>query len=262
MIRVHGHRGARAVLPENTIPGFDYAIKLGVHAIEMDVVVTKDGVVVVSHDPEMNRGFCRGPAGTTVIRKMTFAELQRWDCGAIANPYFPKQRAVPAARIPALSEVLALAPLASFDFHIEAKPVLQLSPTSFAQLILEQIRLHEVQSRVALLSFDYRILHEMKRLDPYIPLCALYESGPRTYLSLAEESGASIVSPRYTTVTPAKVEEAHKAGLQIVAWTASQPRGWNKLIAAKVDAIVTDDPAGLIAYLKKPTSSFFPPRAR
>ena len=249
-MRVHGHRGARAILPENTIHGFVYAIAQGVDAIEFDVRVTRDDMVVVTHDSKLNPKFYRVPRGERVIRKMTFAELRRWDCGAVANPDFPKQQAVPGARVPSLSEVFELAPNGDFDFHIEAKHVVSPPPEVFVQLILEQILKHELQSRAILLSFDYRILHAMKRLDPSIRLCALYQGKGRTYTSQALESGASIVSPHFKTVTPRKVDEAHRAGLQVVAWTANRPKEWDKLIDAKVDAIVTDDPAQLIAYLK------------
>src|SRR5437773_11688275 len=87
-IQVHGHRGARAMRPENTLPAFEYAIAAGVDVLELDLAVTKDNVLVVSHDPRMNPAFCTGPAGTRVIREMTLAELQRWDCGAKANAAF------------------------------------------------------------------------------------------------------------------------------------------------------------------------------
>ena len=79
---------------------------------------------------------------------------------------------------------------------------------------------------------------------------------------MAEESGVSIFSPHRSTVTPRKVDDAHNAGLQVVAWTANTPKEWDKLIDAKVDAIVTDNPAALIAYLKNPTFSSYRARVR
>src|SRR5215471_15991187 len=108
-IQVHGHRGARAMRPENTMPAFEYAIDLGVDAIEMDVAVTKDDVLVISHDPVLNPEICRAVGGSTVIRELTFAELLGWDCGSLVNPHFPKQKPIPGTRIPALVEVLQLA---------------------------------------------------------------------------------------------------------------------------------------------------------
>ena len=75
-ILVHGHRGARALRPENTLPAFDYAIEQGVDCLELDMAVTKDNVVVVSHDPHMAPAFATGPAGTNTIREMTLAQLR------------------------------------------------------------------------------------------------------------------------------------------------------------------------------------------
>ncbi|HYM11955.1 MAG TPA: glycerophosphodiester phosphodiesterase family protein, partial [Bryobacterales bacterium] len=87
-ILVHGHRGCRAVRPENTLPAFQHAIEVGVDALEMDLDVTKDGVLVVSHDPFVNPVICRGPGLAAVpsdiaIRSLTLAQLGRYDCGAV-----------------------------------------------------------------------------------------------------------------------------------------------------------------------------------
>src|ERR1700722_7996848 len=90
-ILVHGHRGARARRPENTLPAFQYAIEQGVDAIELDVLVTKDNVVVVLHDPEINAAICLGPKPGIAIRALTLAELREYDCGAKRNPLFPMQ---------------------------------------------------------------------------------------------------------------------------------------------------------------------------
>src|SRR5438105_3949567 len=91
LIQVHGNRGARAMRPENTVPAFEYAIDAGVDALHIDVAVTKDDVLVISHDPILNSELCRGPGGSETIRDLTFAELRKWDCGSLVNPQFPKQ---------------------------------------------------------------------------------------------------------------------------------------------------------------------------
>lgn len=255
-ILVHGHRGARALRPENTLPAFEYAISVGVDVLEMDLAVTRDNVLVVSHDPEMNPKICQGPAGSPhVIRQMTLAELKRWDCGARKNPDYPKQQPVPGTRVPALDEVLALAPKGSFHFNIETKifrnrPEVTPSPEEFARLLADAIRKHGLVPRVIVQSFDFRTLHAMKRILPEVRLAALYEGAPKDFVAIAREAGAGIVSPRYPLVTPEQVKAAHTAGLQVVPWTANTPQDWEKLVAAKVDAIISDDPAALIAYLK------------
>ena len=91
----------------------------------------------------------------------------------------------------------------------------------------------------------------MKKLAPEIRRSALYEGPARDFVQIAKEAEARIVSPVYSLVTPEQVAAAHAAGLQVVPWTANTPRDWDRLIAAKVDAIITDDPAGLIAHLKR-----------
>ncbi|MBI3280507.1 MAG: glycerophosphodiester phosphodiesterase [Acidobacteria bacterium] len=252
---VHGHRGARAVLPENTLPAFEYAIEAGADVLELDVAVTRDNVLVVSHDPELNPLLCRGPRPRAVIRELTLAELRAWDCGALRHPAHPKQRPVPGSRIPTLDEVLALGSRGRFEYNIETKsfpsrPHLTPPPEEFARRLLEAIRRHKLEKRVIVQSFDFRTLHAMKRLAPEIRLAALYEGEPRPFVAIAREAGAAIVAPRHDLVTKEQVQAAHAAGLQVVPWTANAAADWDRLIAAGVDAIITDDPAELIAYLK------------
>src|SRR5437763_10843944 len=91
-IQVHGHRGARAMRPENTLPAFEYAIETGVDVLELDMAVTQDDVVVVSHDPLLEASICTGPKLPVAIRSLTFEELRRYDCGAVKNRKFPKQQ--------------------------------------------------------------------------------------------------------------------------------------------------------------------------
>jgi len=256
-VEVHGHRGARAVRPENSLPAFTYAIEAGVDVLELDLAVTKDNVLVVSHDPRMNETFCSGPKGAKrVIREMTLAEVRQWDCGAKANPAFPKQTAMPGTKVPTLDEVLGLASKGRFHFNIETKifakePDLTPSPEEFARLLAEALTKHNLVDRTIVQSFDFRTLHAMKRLLPRVRLSALYAGTPRDFVAIANEAGASIVSPYHTLVTAAQVEKAHAAGLQVVPWTANTPADWDRLPRAKVDAIITDDPAELIAHLKK-----------
>ncbi len=253
-ILVHGHRGARAMRPENTLPAFEYAIAAGVDALEMDLQVTRDDVLVVSHDPTMNPDFCEGPSGTRVIREMTLAELRRWDCGARQNPRFPKQIAVPGTRVPTLDEALALASKGRFDFNIETKmdgPRYTPTPERFAELLLAAIHKHRLESRVIVQSFDFRTLRAMHKLAPQIRLSALDETGGRGFVEIARDAGSTIVSPHFRFVTPEQVKAAHAAGIQVVPWTAKTPAEWGQLITAGADAIITDDPAALIAYLKR-----------
>jgi len=227
-----------------------------VDVLELDVVVTKDDVLVVSHDPEMNPVHCVGPAGSPkAIREMTYAQVQLWDCGAKANPEFPQQKAIPGTRVPSLDSVFALAKKGKFHFNVETKifpnrPSLTPTPERFAELMLAMIRKHGLEQRVIVQSFDFRTLKAMKHLAPEIRLSALLAFAPQDFVASAREAGATIVSPQYKLVTPEKVKVAHEAGLQVVPWTANTPADWDKLVAAGSDAIISDDPASLIEYLK------------
>jgi glycerophosphoryl diester phosphodiesterase len=243
------------MFPENTIPAFEYAIAAGADVLELDLAVTKDNVLVVSHDPVIDEKICRGPRAGVAIHELTLAELRQWECGIAPNPAFPKQQAV-RTRIPTFDEVLDLAPRGSFEFNVETKifagkPQYTPPPEEFSRLVLEAIRRHKVESRVILQSFDFRTLHAMRKLAPKIRLSALYQAGLRGFVSVAKEAGAEIVSPHYLLVTEGRVKEAHAAGIQVIPWTVNEPEQWERLLQDGVDAIITDDPAALIEYLKK-----------
>lgn len=254
-IQVHGHRGARAMRPENTLPAFEYAIAQGVDALELDMAVTRDGVLVISHDPELRAPICTGPRDHAVIHELTLAELRQWDCGAKQNPLFDKQQPVPGTKMPTLDEVFDLAPRGNFLFNIETKsspkrPEVTPPPEEFARMVLAAIRKHHLESRIVLQSFDYRTLHAMKQLAPEIRLSALYSGKPRSFVEIAHEAGAQIVSPEFHLVTPEEVKAAHAAGFEVLPWTADTPADWTRLADAGVDGIISDDPAALLAFLK------------
>jgi len=253
-ILVHGHRGARAMRPENTLPAFEYAIGIGVDVLELDMAVTKDNVVVVSHDPYLEPPVCTGPQPKAMIHDLTLAQIREWDCGMTRNPLFPKQTPVPGTRMPALDEVFDLAPRGAFQFNIETKsfpdhPELSPPPGEFARLVLAVVRKHHLENRVLLQSFDFRTLQAMKKLAPEIRRVALWEGEDRDFVSIAREAGADAVSPEFHQVTSEKVRAAHDAGLEVVPWTVNAPADWDRLIDAQVDAIISDDPAALIAHL-------------
>jgi glycerophosphoryl diester phosphodiesterase len=257
-ILVHGHRGARAMRPENTIPAFQYAISIGADVLELDMGVTRDGVVVVSHDPYLEPPVCSGPNGEskTAIHTLTLAQIREWDCGKVRNPLFAKQTPIPGTHMPTLDEVFDLAPGNQVRFNIETKifadhPELSPGPEEFVRLVLAIVSKHHLEKRVMLQSFDFRTLHAMKEIAPEIKRVALWEGDAnRDFVSIAKEADATVISPAYAQVTPEKVAAAHAAGLEVVPWTVNSPAAWDKMIEANVDAIISDDPAELIAYLK------------
>jgi glycerophosphoryl diester phosphodiesterase len=254
-ILVHGHRGARARRPENTLPAFRYAIEQGVDVLELDVAVTKDNVPVVSHDPLINATICSGPRTGIPIHTLTLAELKAYDCGGKQNPAFATQVPVPGTNIPALDDVFELGRGNSLQFNVETKifadhPEWTPDPAAFTQLILDLIRKHGIEQRVILQSFDPRTLRVMKKLNPQIRRAALFEN-QRDWPEVAHEFEATILSPEYKLVTGDRVAAAHAEGLEVVPWTVNKPDDWARLAEARVDAVISDDPAALIAWLKE-----------
>jgi glycerophosphoryl diester phosphodiesterase len=253
-ILVHGHRGARARRPENTLPAFRYAMEQGVDVLELDVAVTKDSVAVVSHDPLINATICSGPKLGIPIHTLTRKELDEYDCGAKKNPGFADQVPVPGTRIPNLDDVFSLSAGNSVQFNVETKifadkPELTPDPETFTKMILDLVKKHGLESRVILQSFDPRTLRVMKKLDPSIRRAALFET-QRDWKEVAAEFDATLFSPEQRLVTPDRVAQAHAVGMEVVPWTSDKPADWARLVDAGVDAIITDDPAALIAWLK------------
>jgi glycerophosphoryl diester phosphodiesterase len=153
---------------------------------------------------------------------------------------------------------LQLAKGKGVDLNIETKifpsrPELTPSPEEFARLVIEEVRRHGLEDKLILQSFDWRTLDAMKKLAPQVRLSALYPNGlnaTRDYLGEALAAGYGIVSPHFRVTSKETVAKAHAAGVQVAPWTANEPQVWDALIAAGADAIITDDPAALIAYLK------------
>lgn len=185
---LQGHRGARGLLPENTLPAFARALELGVTTLELDCAVTRDGVVVVSHDAALNPDITRGPDGAWLdgegptIVSLTYAQLQRYDVGRSrpGSAYaarFPGQRPVDGTRIPKLAEVFALARASgnqTVRFNVETKisplrPAQTVTPEAFVSLLIALIRHEAMTARVSIQSFDWRTLRLVQQQAPEIP---------------------------------------------------------------------------------------------
>ncbi len=209
-IEIQGHRGARGLAPENTLPAFARALEIGVDTLELDTAVTRDGVVVVAHDPDLNPDLTRGPDGRhleargPMIRDLTFAELQRYDVGRLkpGTEYakrYPAQLAVDGARIPRLSEVFELVRRAR-DHHVRfnieiktdpAKPGATLAPEEHARLLVDEVMRSGMASRTSIQSFDWRGLQAVQRIAPGIPTVYLSVEGRNFNTIRADASGIS-----------------------------------------------------------------------
>jgi len=185
---IQGHRGARGLAPENTLPAFSKALALGVSTLELDCAITRDGVVVVSHDPALNPDIIRGPDGKWLqqtgpaIHSLTYQELQRYDAGRL-NPSsayakrWPEQKPVDGTRIPQLADVFALVKKSGNEtvrFNIETKtsplaPNETAAPEDFARKLLSAVRTAGMAGRTAIQSFDWRTLQVVQKEAPEIP---------------------------------------------------------------------------------------------
>ena len=254
-IVVHGHRGAAAVRPENTLASFQEAIRSGADYIELDVAITRDDVLVVAHDPVVNVKICQGPAGKRPIRELSLREVREYDCGSLPNPVFPRQTAVPGARIPTLDEVLDLARTSQIRFNIEIKssekwPQYTPPPDEFARMVVAAVRKHKLEKRVLVQSFDFRVVKALTAGAPDLAVAALYSGTDRGFVEIARETGVRVVTPNFGLITAEKVKAAHEAGLQVIPWTPDRASDWDRLIDAGVDGLITNEPGLLVEHLK------------
>ncbi|MDZ4662236.1 MAG: glycerophosphodiester phosphodiesterase [Pseudomonadota bacterium] len=265
-IDVHGHRGARAVLPENTLVAFEEALDAGVDYLELDTGVTKDNVVVVTHDQYINSDICQYESGARVEKKipiysLTFEELKKFDCGSLKNKKFPMQSPKPGQKIPTLAEVFDLVQKSSkqqaktVQFNIETKieienPGLAPTPEEFVRLVMSVVNKYGFGSRTVLQSFDFRTLKAVRGLEPTIRISALVEKNFPSLIKIAREVRPDFISPDQSLLTQKYVNELHKLNVKVAPWTVNKAEDWKKLISWGVDGIITDDPRELIAYLK------------
>jgi glycerophosphoryl diester phosphodiesterase len=294
---LQGHRGTRGHAPENTLAAFRAALATGVHTLELDVHVTRDGVVLITHDPRLNPAFTRDAQGRWIdepgpaVIQWTLAELQRHDVGR-AKPgsryaqLWPEQRPSDGERLATLSALfdeVARRGAHSVRFNIETKlnpdtPELTPEAEPFAKALLEVVRRHGMASRVTIQSFDWRTLAVVQRLAPEIPTVAL--SAQQKFLDsiadgrwtaghtlaanggsvprMVKAAGAAIWSPFHGDLTEALLAEAHALGLKVVPWTVNDPAVIERLIDWRVDGLISDYPDRVRAAMAKRAMSLPP----
>lgn len=273
---VHGHRGCRGLRPENTLPAFRYALALGVDVIEMDVVVSADRQVVVSHEPWLNPSICLDPTGQPIdpadarkfnLYQMPYAEIRRCDCGQLRHPGFSKQATAPAHK-PLLSEVLAALEAATqhlgrspVGYSIELKSsgegdnIFHPTPAEFLPLVLEELSAARVLERTTLLCFDVRILRLAHQQRPDLATCLLAEDSLPWSSSIAQLGFVpTTFGPDFRTVTQQSTQELRTnfPSLRLVPWTINELPDMQRIRALGVDGITTDYPDRLISLLTKP----------
>lgn len=260
---LQGHRGARGLSPENTIPSFLRALDYGVDTIELDLAVSSDGRLIVSHEPWMNPEICRDPAGNPIegdgrqfnIFRMTADSVAGFDCGSWGHPRFPHQTPEAVAKpvlddaIAAIEAEAARRGLAPLRYNIETKiqpgweGEFTPQPDAFARLVHEGVVRAGIRGRAILQSFDERTLIAMKTIDPDMPLALLVEN-PR---GLADNLARlpflpDIYSPYHLFVTAGLRDSTRNLGLELIPWTVNHTADMRRLLDLDVDGLITDYP--------------------
>lgn len=259
---LQGHRGARGLFPENSIEGFLAAADLMVNTLEMDVVITADKQVVVSHEPWISSAICWGlddkpvPEGKELnIYKMMYDEVTNYNCGSQRHPDFPLQAKMPIFK-PLLSEVvtevdklirkLEIEPV-NYNIEIKSTPegdnIFHPEPEEFCQLVYDQLLASGIKELTTIQSFDVRALREMKNIDSSIPVALLiYETAG--FESDLEQLGFTpeIYSPYYKLVDATLVNNCKENGIKIIPWTVNEEEEMVELLELGVDGIITDYP--------------------
>ncbi|MEW9527530.1 glycerophosphodiester phosphodiesterase family protein [Microbispora sp. NPDC049125] len=278
-VELHGHRGARGLRPENTLPGLAFALEVGVDALEFDVAMSADGHVVLTHDllvsPVTSADTGMATPGDEMfpyvgkpVMSLTLAQLRTLDVG-VRLPQRPDDRfaltqvPLPDTRMPTLGAVLGLIGALGADgvrLHVELKsdptrPGLSADPRRFTELVVGELDRHDRLSRSALLSFDWRVLEiarplvqrryaliERDTMTPDWMNGLRLEDFDGDLAAAAHAMGATTLSPDRELVDPALMEAASRRGLPVVPWTVNDEEEAARLIDAGAAGIVTDYP--------------------
>ena len=260
-----GHRGCRGLMPENTIPAMLKAIDLGVTTLEMDVVVSKDNQVIVSHDVYFNQNITTTPEGKTLTKTeaeklllytMPYDSIRKYDVGLKPHPDFPRQQKI-AVYKPLLTELLDVTEkyakekgrTVSYNIEIKSNPANDGKKhppiEEFVDLAMNVIRQKGIEKRVTIQSFDPRALQVMHRKYPGINISLLIEGNDKRSLDeQVQQLGyvPEVYSPHSLLVTPTLVEQCHQKNIKVIPWTVNTLEEMKRLVSLKVDGIISDYP--------------------
>ncbi len=265
-----GHRGARGLAPENTVPAFLRALQYPqVTTLELDLAVSKDHQLIVSHEPWFNPDICLRPDGSRLsaqeaegvwLYRLTAAEIRAYDCGRLRHPRFPEQ--VPqSAHKPTLREVVEAVRQAypdrpvRWNLEIKSRPEwdgIRTPPVdTFARLVVEEITALGLRNACTVQSFDLRALRAVRAQDADQPLALLVENalGPEKNLQRLGFTPA-IYSPYYALVSRKTVRFCHQRGMKLIPWTVNDPGAMRRLVQLGVDGIITDYPNRIAEAVK------------
>jgi glycerophosphoryl diester phosphodiesterase len=274
---LQGHRGARGLKPENTIPAFIVALDSGVTTIEMDLAVTKDKLLVVSHEPWINPAICLKPDRTQIASKdekklniyqMTYTQVSQYDCGSNGNEKFPLQEKMKISK-PLLTDVIVavedhIRNISQYevDYNIEIKiepkgdNKFHPTPEVFSDLVFNLIDQYLPWERIVIQSFDLRVLKYWHEKHPDVRLAVLVENKKSVSANL-EELGfkPSIYSPYFELIDKADIQYLHQQKIRVIPWTVNEEADMRKIYELGADGLITDYPsrANKLGYgIKRP----------
>jgi glycerophosphoryl diester phosphodiesterase len=238
------HRGASGHAPENTMAAFRRAAELGARFIETDLQITRDAQVIAMHDFTLDRT----TSGKGQVHLLTLEEIRALDAGAWFGDH--GAGSFSGERVPKLGEILDFAEEKDLIFYLEIKS----GPAwGVEHAVVAALRDQNASARVVILSFDPSALDTVHRLDSTMMTGFLCEHPSNDLVERTVRAGARQLVAAGDLITPAVVEKAHHAGLQVVAWTINELDQMRRLIAAGVDGIITDYPDRLLSILSEPS---------
>lgn len=261
---LQGHRGARGLLPENTIEGFLVALDSGVTTLELDVVITADRQVVLSHEPWMSATICTGSDGSPVseqhershnIYRMTYDEVRQYDCGSMGHEGFPQQKKMAVSK-PLLSDVIIAVEnhIRSYsryevDYNIEIKStpegdnVFHPDYREFSDLVYQVLDKYLSLRRVVIQSFDFRVLQYWNKKYPRVRLSALVENQDAVTTNLTRLGfKPSVYSPHFSVVDRNMIRYLRQQRIRCIPWTVNETDDMRRMLALGVDGFITDYP--------------------
>ena len=276
---LQGHRGARGVRPENSIPAFILALDSGVTTIELDLAISKDKQVVVSHEPWMSASICLKADGSEVspreekslnLYEMEYEEIKKFDCGTKGNEKFPEQVKLATVK-PLLKHVIMAVEhhikdygLYEVDYNIEIKSSpsgdnkYHPTPEVFSDLVYNLIDQYLPLERVVIQSFDFRVLKYWHEKYPDVRLSALVENTKTVDANLRSLGfNPSVYSPHYKLLTKKVIDHLHKLKIRVIPWTVNEIDDMKRMLEWKVDGFITDYPdrAATVGLGIKPASA-------
>lgn len=269
-IQVQAHRGDRGYFPENTLPAFYSAIDKGADVIELDLVISKDKKVVVSHDTFMHSAYISWPNGNPVTKdeekksnlyEMTYDSIRSFDAGFRTNPAFPDQKSVKTYK-PLLSEMIDSIEnyivknnKRRVRYNIEIKSgsgdygIKQPQPEEFVDLVLQVIQEKKIEKYCNVQSFDPNILNALHKKAPKIMIAFLTgDKGLDKNLSKLNFK-PEIYAPHHGLVNSALIDSVRGKNMKIIPWTVNDVKDIENMISLKVDGIITDYPGSVIEKL-------------